>query len=167
MTAIDNDVNAWSESLLVEALPERACRVLDLSAGTGSTLERLREHYPNAELMGVELDDSVHPHRRDAFATDGRVTLVAHDVDVPLPDFGTFDVVVARFAIHQCADARAQALYREIFELLSSGGSFVAVEPIGVGEESTHLEWLRAVGFVDTAWVRHGHDIVVVHAHVR
>lgn len=59
---------------------------------------------------------------RVRFADERGVEFIRHDLTVPLPDIGTFDVVVSCFAIHHVDDARKRSLYAECFDRLVPGG---------------------------------------------
>nr|WP_261343755.1 class I SAM-dependent methyltransferase [Bythopirellula goksoeyrii] len=96
-------------------------------------------------------------------------------MDDPLPNLGSFDVVVSSFAIHHCEDARKQSLYQEIWNLLEPAGVFCNLEHVASPNERVHfrffhaldtdpseedpsnklldvesqLQWLRELGFAD------------------
>jgi SAM-dependent methyltransferase len=114
------------------------------------------------------------------FAGEPRARLVKHNLDLPLPDLGRFDVIASSFAIHHCVDDRKRALYEEIWNGLESGGVFCNLEHVAspnghvhkrfleamnTGPEDddpsnklldveTQLQWLREIGFedVDCYW---------------
>ena len=101
-----------------------------------------------------------------------------HDLDRPLPDLGTFDVVVSGFAIHHLEDERKQALLAEVADVLRPGGVFANLEvvhapPTSSSRSSTdassgraatprtgsppiepQLDWMRDAGLVqvDCQW---------------
>ena len=146
---------AEGQVTLLEFLPERVERVLDLGTGDGRLLALVRTARPGAADVDVE----VH----------------AHDLEDPLPDEGPFDAVVSSFAIHHVPDERKRSLYAEAFALLRPGGAFLNLEhvasptpalhqafreAIGVGDRpddpsnllapvEDQLGWLRAIGFTD------------------
>ena len=83
---------------------------------------------------------------RARFARNDCVTLIAHDLSEPLPDLGTFDLVISGYAIHHLEDARKIALYREAFACTSPGGRFVNVEHVASPTEPLHQEFMAALG---------------------
>src|SRR5262249_3281780 len=117
---------------------------------------------------------------RARFGGDGRVRVVEHDLERPLPPLGTFDVVASSFAIHHLPHARKRQLYQETWDLLEPGGTFCNLEHVaspgprarqrfrdalGITPEEedpsnqlldmeTQLRWLREIGFedVDCFW---------------
>jgi SAM-dependent methyltransferase len=159
---------------LREILPASPRRVLDLGCGDGYVMAMIGG-------SGVALDFS--PHMLEAararFHVDD-VEVVEHNLNAPLPDLGTFDVVVSAFAIHHCSHDRKRRLYAEIFDVIEPGGMFANLEHVasatpklhdeflamigtGPGEEDpsnqlldveTQLRWLREIGFVEveTFW---------------
>ncbi len=134
--------------VVLELLPERVDRVLDLGTGDGVTLALVLAARAGARGVGVDFGVEMLRRARDRFAGDDRVEIVRHDLDEPLPGAlaaaGTapFDVVVSTFAIHHCAPARQRALYGEVFGLLRPGGLFVNADHVASPTPALHEEFL-------------------------
>lgn len=136
---------AESERALAEHLPGRVGRFLDLGTGDGRLIELVRRGHPDAEAVG--LDHS--PPMLDAAARRlgaGRVELVRHDMALPLPALGAFDLVVSAFAIHHLDHERVRALYAEVLALLRPGGGFLNLEHVASATPRLHAEFLAAIG---------------------
>ncbi len=114
------------ESALLEFIPHTARRILDLGTGNGRLLALVKTSLAPAEAESVAVDFS--PAMLEAagerFEGDSSVTIVAHNLDLPLPALGKFDAAVSSFAIHHLVHERKRALYAEIYGLLSPGGVF-------------------------------------------
>jgi tRNA (cmo5U34)-methyltransferase len=163
-------------AVLLELLPPAPGRVLDLGTGDGFTLGLVKAARPEITGVGADFSAEMLARARARFADDADVEIVDHDLDAPLPlSLGRFDLVVSSFAIHHCVDARQRALYREVFEVLEPGGTFLNLEHVdsptpvlheeflaAIGktpeeddpsnklvEAQTQLEWLREIGFTD------------------
>ena len=133
--------------VLIELLDSRPVeRVLDLGTGDGYTLGLVLGLFPDAEGIGLDFNTEMLRQARDRFRDERRVELVLHDLDDPLPDLGTFDLVVSSFAIHHCAPDRQRALYAEIFQCLDGGGLFANLEHVDSPTPERHLEFLAAIG---------------------
>lgn len=160
-------VNLWSESawaqrylrerddiphrtegfaVLMEVLPPTPRRVLDLGTGDGYALGLVRGAHPEAEGVGVDFSAEMLGRARERFAGDAGVEIVEHDLDVPLPALGTFDLVVSSFAIHHCVDERKRALYGEVFGVLEPGGRFLNLEHVDSATPELHVDFLAAIG---------------------
>ena len=150
-------------------------RVLDLGTGDGVLLALVRSAWPEVEAVGIDFSPTMLGAARARFAGDDAVTVVEHDLDVPVPELGSFDAVVSSFAIHHLVDARKRALYGEVLDRLVPGGTFANLEHVSSPTEALHhafmlamgkdpadedpsnklasadaqLEWLRELGFVD------------------
>lgn len=164
------------EAALLEWVPPDPERVLDLGSGDGRLLSLLlRARTPRA-AVALDFSPTMLDRLRARFAQTPAVTVVAHDLDQPLPrDLGFFDVVLSSFAIHHLVDARKRALYGEIFNHLRSGGVFCNLEHVAspttplhhqflavldvrpededpsnkLLDVQTQLAWLRDIGFAD------------------
>jgi tRNA (cmo5U34)-methyltransferase len=169
-----------SDEALLEQIPAGARRILDLGTGDGRLLARLLERDPGCGGVGIDSSELMLAAARRRFAGEGRVELVHHDLNEPLPDLGRFDIVVSSLAIHHLDHPRKRSLYTETFELLEPGGLFANFdhvasvstrlhlaffaaidEPLEYEDPSdrlldvhTQLEWLRETGFedVDCHW---------------
>src|SRR5258708_16227831 len=166
---------AEGEATLLELLPAGLGRVLDLGTGDGRLLGLVRQARPNAPGVALDFSPTMLAAAQQRFATDPSVSVVAHNLDQPLPELGAFAAVVSSVAIHHLHPARQQALYGEIFACLAPGGLFCNLEHVSsptaalhadfyqalgssvTAEDpsnqcvalETHLDWLRAAGFAD------------------
>ncbi len=133
--------------MLLEALPERVGRVLDLGTGDGHTLALVLAARPGARGVGVDFQAEMLRRASDRFAGDENIELVEHDLDSPLPQsLGRFDLVVSSFALHHCLPDRQRLLYAEVFDVLETGGTFVNLEHVASPTPARHMEFLSAIG---------------------
>jgi tRNA (cmo5U34)-methyltransferase len=161
------------EAALLEFLPTNAARILDLGSGGGRLLALVKAARPGGEYVALDFSPTMIETLRKLFAAEHRVSVVAHNLDEPLPLIGRFDAVVSSFAIHHLTHPRKRALYEEIFSVLVPGGVFCNLEhvsspsarlhaeflhTISCAEEDpsnklldleTQLSWLRDIGFID------------------
>jgi tRNA (cmo5U34)-methyltransferase len=135
-------------AVLMEVLPPKPARILDLGTGDGYTLGLLRGAYPGVEGVGVDFSAEMLGRARTRFTGEAGVEIVEHDLDDPLPAvLGHFDVVVSSFAIHHCVHERKRALYREIFDVLEPGGMFANLEHVDSATPELHQEFLTAINY--------------------
>jgi tRNA (cmo5U34)-methyltransferase len=163
------------EATLLEFLPERVSRFLDLGSGGGRLLALVKAARPNAEAVAVDFSEAMLEVLRDAYRNDAKTSIVEHDLSSPLPEIGKFDAVVSSFAIHHVTHERKRRLYQEIFGLLNPGGMFLNLEHVASATPRLHesflsqldvtpetedpsnklldlelqLSWLREIGFID------------------
>jgi SAM-dependent methyltransferase len=142
----DGIPRAAGEAVLLEELPARVNRVLDLGCGDGRLLNLVLDARP--EASGVALDFSPHmlDLARERFAGSSTVEVVAHNLDNPLPPLGTFDAVVSSFAIHHLLHERKRELYDEVWRLLEDSGVFCNLEHVASASAYGHTRFLEAMG---------------------
>lgn len=163
----DPDVNLWSspehalqylaradsiphrsegERTLLECLPISVSRVLDLGSGDGRLLALVRLARAGAQAVALDFSDTMLASLRQRFANDALVQVVAHDMELALPEsLGTFDAVVSSFAVHHLRHQRKRALYAEVYRFLRPGGAFLNLEHVASSTEALHLEFLAAL----------------------
>ena len=141
---------AEGEAALLEYLPARLNRVLDLGSGDGRLLALVRLVHPNLEAVALDFSDAMIQRLEERFAGDPSISVVRHDLDAPLPSFGgPFDAVISSFAIHHLAHGRKRSLYAEIFDCLVPGGAFCNLEHVASATPSLHAQFLERLGIVD------------------
>jgi tRNA (cmo5U34)-methyltransferase len=79
------------------------------------------------------------------FAGNPGIEVVAHNLDLPLPGLGRFDVIASCFAIHHLTDARKRDLYRESYEALEPGGVFCNLEHVASPPQELHAAFYAAI----------------------
>jgi SAM-dependent methyltransferase len=133
--------------VMLELLPERVERVLDLGTGDGSTLALVLAARPGAAGVGLDFQEAMLERARERFVGDDRVEIGRHDLSQPLADeLGDFDVVVSSFAIHHLVPERQRVLYSEVRERLRPGGLFANVEHVASRSDELHTAFLSAMG---------------------
>jgi SAM-dependent methyltransferase len=137
---------AEGEAELLQWLPQRCNRVLDLGSGDGRLLGLVKLARPAAHGVAVDFSQTMIARLHERFDRDAAVQTMEHDLDSPLPgSLGSFDAVVSSFAIHHVAHERKRALYREVFDLLQPGGVFCNLEHVASPTAALHDEFLAAL----------------------
>jgi SAM-dependent methyltransferase len=134
------------ESALLEEIPEQAERVLDLGTGDGRLLALVLLKCPGAAGVAVDFSPVMLEKCAQRFRGDERVEVVDHDLSLPLPALGTFDVVVSSFAIHHVSDARKREVYAEVWALLRPRGVFCNLEHVSSVSQRLHEKFMYAIG---------------------
>lgn len=143
------------EGVLLEVLPERCERVLDLGTGDGRTLALARTARPGAAAVAVDFSPAMLDAFRSRFegVPDDEVRLVAHDLERPLPaevtDAGPYDAVVSSFAIHHLPHERKASLCREVRSVLRAGGVFANLEHVESATPALHAAFQAALPMED------------------
>lgn len=133
------------ERTLLEFVPAKARRILDLGSGDGRLLGLVLADRPEAEAVAVDFSATMLDRLHRRFAPNPRVQVVEHDLSAPLPDLGRFDAVVSSFAIHHVIHPRKRELYAEIFARLSSGGVFCNLEHVASPTPLLHAQFLATM----------------------
>lgn len=132
---------------LVEALPTRVTRLLDLGCGDGRLIDVVLAARPEVvEAIGLDHSAPMIALAGEGIGSDERVTIIEHDLEQPLPDLGTFDAIVSGFAIHHLAHRRKLSLFGEIVAALRPGGVFANLEVVQCATPELHEEFNRRIG---------------------
>ena len=135
------------EAALLEFIPSAACRILDLGTGDGRLLTLVRRARPSLKAIAVDFSPAMLEAARQRFAAETDVSVIAHNLDEPLPELGRFDAVISSFAIHHLVHERKRALYSEVYGLLNPGGAFCNLEHVPSPTPRLHEEFLHAIGY--------------------
>jgi len=131
------------EATLLEFVPARAKRILDLGSGGGRLLALVKAARPEAKFVGIDFSSTMLESAQKLFAGDDNVTIAAHDFANTLPPLGHFDCVISSFAIHHVQHERKRSLYVEILDLLLPGGVFCNLEHVSSPTTPLHHEFLK------------------------
>ncbi len=134
------------EAVLLEFIPRTVRRILDLGTGDGRLLALLRIERRESEGVALDFSPAMLAAARERFRGEDKVQVVEHNLDVSLPDLGSFDAIVSSFAIHHCTDERKRTLYAEIFAALAPGGVFCNLEHVMPATGDLHARFLRQLG---------------------
>jgi tRNA (cmo5U34)-methyltransferase len=138
---------AEGDAVLVELLPSRLRRVLDVGCGDGRLIGLVRDAREGVDAVGIDFSEPMLTAARERF--EGQAWFVEHNLTEPLPDLGTFDAIVSGFAIHHLADERKRALYAELFDLLEPGGVFLNLEHVASSTPALNAEFLATLGMIE------------------
>ncbi len=134
------------EAALLEFVPPKARRILDLGTGGGRLMQIVRGAHPSARFVGLDFSPPMLETLRKQFGANPNISIVTHDMARELPPLGPFDCVVSSFAIHHLTHERKRALYGEIYGVLAHGGVFLNLERVASPSEALHDQFLRATG---------------------
>ncbi len=134
------------ETALLDEIPPLVRRVLDLGSGNGRLLNLVMAARPGARGVAVDSSPPILEQLNARFGATSRVEIVNHNLEVPLPFLGTFDVVVSGFAIHHLTHERKRQLYEEIWTVLEPTGIFCNLEHVASVSRSAHERFLQAIG---------------------
>lgn len=154
-------------------------RFLDLGAGTGYTLKRVLEAFPDSTAVGLDVSEEMLARARQRLAgLEERVALRATDLVSPRIT-GAYDAIVSILAVHHLYADEKRHLFSRIWEHIEPGGVFMLADyfrpardrlselyhlpaepdPHEVEHDhpdtaAEHLAWLVAAGFaaVDVVW---------------
>jgi tRNA (cmo5U34)-methyltransferase len=135
------------ERVLLDNVPLRVGRVLDLGTGDGRLMGLLRIERPQFYGVAIDFSETMLEAARTRFKNDNRISVVELDLNSSLPSFlGKFDAVISSFAIHHLPHQRKRELYREIYDHLFPNGVFCNLEHVASPTSSLHEKFLRSIG---------------------
>ncbi|WP_341526421.1 class I SAM-dependent methyltransferase [Nostoc sp. UHCC 0302] len=129
---------------LIDAIKVKPRRILDLGCGTGSTTLMLKQAFPQAEVIGLDLSPYMLVRAEDKARTAGLEIIWRHG-NAEKTSFrdASFDLVTASLLFHETPNAVSLAILRESFRLLVAGGQVLILD----GNQKTlrQLDWLNDI----------------------
>jgi ubiquinone/menaquinone biosynthesis C-methylase UbiE len=129
---------------LIDGIKVKPRRILDLGCGTGSTTLMLKQAFPEAEVIGLDLSPYMLVRAEDKARTAG-LDIVWRHGNAEKTSFkdASFDLVTASLLFHETPDAVSLGILQESFRLLVTGGQVLILD----GNQKTlrQLEWLNDV----------------------
>lgn len=135
----------WVRQGLIDAIaPALPARILDLGCGTGSTTLMLKQAFPEAEVIGLDLS----PYMlvmADYKAQQARLNIhwVHGNAEATAYADASFDLVTASLLLHETPPVVSQSILQECFRLLIPGGQVVILD--GNQKILRHTEWLTDI----------------------
>jgi ubiquinone/menaquinone biosynthesis C-methylase UbiE len=129
---------------LLNRIQSHPRRILDLGCGTGSTTVLLKQAFPNAEVIGLDLSPYmlVMAERK---ARDAHLDIRFRHGLAEATGFvdTSFDLVTASLLFHELPTTVSQAVLREAQRLLSVGGELLILD--GRQQTLTDVPWLTDI----------------------
>ena len=129
---------------LIDAIRVKPRRILDLGCGTGSTTLMLKQAFPQAEVIGLDLSQYMLVRAEHKAKTAGLNIQWRHgDAEQTGLSDAAFDLVTASLLFHETPPTVSQSILRESFRLLTVGGEVLILD----GNQKTlrQLKWLNNI----------------------
>ncbi|MEA5567318.1 class I SAM-dependent methyltransferase [Anabaena sp. UHCC 0399] len=134
----------WVRQALIDAVKVKPRRILDLGCGTGSTTLMLKQAFPEAEVIGLDLSPYMLVRAEDKAKDAGLDIIWRHGnaEKTSFPD-ASFDLVTGTLLFHETPVVVSQTILQECFRLLVVGGQVLILD----GNQKTlrQLDWLNNV----------------------
>ena len=138
------------DTVLLQHIPENAVRILDIGAGDGQLIRKIKEssHRSDVEFVALDISPVMLESLKDNFVNDTRVKVIEHDLDDSLPDLGYFDAIISSFVIHHLRHRRKYSLYEEIYDMLNPTGVFCNLEHVSSISTRLQTKFLSLTGML-------------------
>ena len=129
---------------LLDRIRVKPRRILDLGCGTGSTTLMLKQTFPQAQVIGLDLSPYMLVRAEDKANKAGLDIRWRHGnaEHTGFPD-ASFDLVTASLLFHETPPAVTQAILLECFRLLTVGGEVLILD--GSQKTLRNLDWLNNI----------------------
>ncbi|MDX2097583.1 MAG: class I SAM-dependent methyltransferase [Leptolyngbyaceae cyanobacterium bins.59] len=129
---------------VVQAVKGHPRRILDLACGTGSTTLLLKQAFPDAEVIGLDLSVPMLVIAESKAKKAGvPLTLVHGNAERTLFPDASFDLVTASLLFHETPPSITRAILTECHRLLTVGGEIVILD--GNQKTLNQVGWLTEI----------------------
>jgi ubiquinone/menaquinone biosynthesis C-methylase UbiE len=134
----------WVRQGLIDSIKGTPRRILDLGCGTGSTTLLLKQAFPQAQVIGLDLSPYMLVMAEYKAKAAGLDIQWHHGKaeETGFPN-ASFDVVTASLLFHETPPTATKSILRECFRLLSPGGEVLILD----GNQKTlrQVDWLTEI----------------------
>jgi ubiquinone/menaquinone biosynthesis C-methylase UbiE len=131
----------WIRKQLITAIEQKPRKILDLGCGTGSTTLMLKQAFPQAAVIGLDLS----PYMlvvADYKAQQAGLNIqwqhgLAENTGL---EEASFDLITASFLLHETPPKISQLILQECFRLIQPGGQLIILD--GNQRRLRHADWL-------------------------
>lgn len=134
----------WVRQGAIQRIEVKPRRILDLGCGTGSTTLLLKQAFPAATVIGLDLSPYMIAATEAKAKTAGlELQLVHGNAENTGFEDGSFDLVTASLLFHETPPEVTQTILKECFRLLQTGGQVMILD----GNQKTlrQVEWLTQI----------------------
>lgn len=119
----------WNREAVIKSVEGSPRKIIDLGCGTGSTTIRLKQAFPDAEIVGLDLSPQMLVMAEYKAQQAGLHIQWLHSL-AEATSFadGEFDLVTASLLFHETPTDIAQAILKEGYRLLSPGGQIIILD---------------------------------------
>ena len=134
----------WTRQEVINAIGGQPKKILDLGCGTGSTTLMLKQAFPNAEVIGLDLSPYMLVMAEYKAKQAGLDIHWLHGKAeaTGFPD-RNFDLVTSSLLFHETPPIITQQILQECFRLLVPGGQIVILD--GNQQTLRHTTWLTEI----------------------
>jgi ubiquinone/menaquinone biosynthesis C-methylase UbiE len=134
----------WVRQGLIDTVKGTPRRILDLGCGTGSTTLMLKQAFPQAQVIGLDLSPYMLVMAEHKAKTAGLNIQWCHGnaEETGFPE-ASFELVTASLLFHETPPTAAKSILRECFRILTAGGEVLILD----GNQKTlrQVDWLTEV----------------------
>lgn len=134
----------WVRKALLERIQGTPRRILDLGCGTGSTTLLLKQAFPQAQVIGLDLSPYMLVMAEHKARTAGLEIQWCHGnaEATGFPD-ASFELVTASLLFHEAPPTVSKSILREAFRLLTAGGEVLILD--GNQKALCQADWLTEI----------------------
>jgi ubiquinone/menaquinone biosynthesis C-methylase UbiE len=134
----------WIRQALIDGVNVKPRRILDLGCGTGSTTIMLKQAFPDAEVIGLDLSPYMllrSFHKSESAGLN--IEWQQGDAENTFFPDASFDLVTASLLFHETPITTTQAILQECFRLLVPSGQVLILD----GNQKTlrQMEWVNNI----------------------
>ena len=134
----------WVRQALIDRIQGTPRRILDLGCGTGSTTLMLKQAFPQAQVIGLDLSPYMLVMAEHKARTAGLEIQWCHGnaEATGFPD-ASFELVTASLLFHETPPTVSKSILQEAFRLLTAGGEVLILD----GNQKTlcQADWLTEI----------------------